>query len=145
MKASYDHLKLQLLPTLECIIVGQGRVVVVVINARYPSLSLKNKTLITPEKITHIVPFRLLSCSINLTFISGNIWDSSGKEINASEARKLKQCIPSAIVRYFPNCNGALLLVRIIPSSPCDVVRYYNWCDILIKVVLTPNLIWQPL
>jgi len=35
---------------------------------------------------------------------------ASGKEINASEARKLKQSIPSATVRYFPNCNGALLL-----------------------------------
>ena len=45
MKANYNHHKLELLPTLQCIIttlqVGQGRVVVVVINASYPSLSLK--------------------------------------------------------------------------------------------------------
>jgi hypothetical protein len=94
---------------------------VVVINAPFPSLSLKNRTLIMPEIYSHLCLSE--PCySIILTFISGNIWDCSGKEINASEARKLKQSIPSATVRYFPNCNGALLLVRIIPSSPCDVV-----------------------
>ena len=164
MKANCDHCKLQLLPTLQCIIIGQDRVVVVVINASYPSLSLENRTtecevhssttktvvvyVYTPLQSTwsrsllgvdfdnagkyysHFAfPIVML---LSIDFYSCNIWDSSGKDINASEARRLKQSIPSATVRYFPNCNGALLLVIIIPSSSCDVVWYSNGCDMLI-------------
>ena len=157
MKANCDHCKLQLLQ-LYNVIVGQDRVVVVVINASYPSLSLENRaTLInhqnggcvyTPLQSTwsrsllgvnfdnagkyysHFAfPIAML---LSIDFYSCNIWDSSGKDINASEARRLKQSIPSATVRYFPNCKGALLLVIIIPSSSCDVVWYSNGCDMLI-------------
>ena len=38
-----NHNRCKLLPTTPCNIVGQGRAVVVVINAPYPSLSLKNR------------------------------------------------------------------------------------------------------